>query len=491
MDIPFEFITGSATSVEAAPFLDFKSLCPSQDLFDFYRHVNQSRQRDVYSFHSVTSRYAFERNPQFRWVLLPLILNGHKFNLNYQQISLGNTSRIEFAPRAIDDAPPDYRIVFAKLTNINNSAHCREALERLDQQFPEQKNLTLSARLSSSTLHQLRILAFQEQKTLFVCSNRITPTFIFEVLALLPALFPTLVEQNQYPLDMDLFYYLGKRDATNYQRVYNAWLTKHVQGWLTERRKEQLLQVFTASKAGSLAALAQGLQRLTQTIEQLERDWRTAIQQQTELSHRQFGLLHSTDLDYTDCVQYYIKHPGILSFFVNPDSPEHITFTLRSPVRHYNQEVFKVLLNSSRGALRQAPTAPAWEAVFLQQTHTLYFTADVTWNTRTNEVRARRREAWDTTEYGYPNPHLEHFNCWGDNKPYIVKALKNQDYITALEQTLAAVGGLTFSDSIVMNYVFDALQEGTNQNMICIQNNETQEWYSFKTLSDLLKKEAV
>jgi hypothetical protein len=40
------------------------------------------------------------------------------------------------------------------------------------------------------------------------------------------------------------------------------------------------------------------------------------------------------------------------------------------------------------------------------------------------------------------NPHLYHFNCWGDNAPLLIQATKNRDYLTfwfTLKTTLASI----------------------------------------------------
>ena len=51
---------------------------------------------------------------------------------------------------------------------------------------------------------------------------------------------------------------------------------------------------------------------------------------------------------------------------------------------------------------------------------------------------------------GIPNPHHHYYNCWGDNKPNIIRALTEHDYVLAITQVFAAMGGLNLTDTPVM-----------------------------------------
>ena len=62
-----------------------------------------------------------------------------------------------------------------------------------------------------------------------------------------------------------------------------------------------------------------------------------------------------------------------------------------------------------------------------------------------------RTDVYAPNEFsGIPNPHHHYYNCWGDNKPNILRALTEHDYVLAITQVFAAMGGLNLTDTPVM-----------------------------------------
>ena len=62
-----------------------------------------------------------------------------------------------------------------------------------------------------------------------------------------------------------------------------------------------------------------------------------------------------------------------------------------------------------------------------------------------------RTDVYAPSEFsGIPNPHHHYYNCWGDNKPNILRALTEHDYVLAITQIFAAMGGLNLTDTPVM-----------------------------------------
>ena len=62
-----------------------------------------------------------------------------------------------------------------------------------------------------------------------------------------------------------------------------------------------------------------------------------------------------------------------------------------------------------------------------------------------------RTDVYAPSEFsGIPNPHHHYYNCWGDNKPNIIRALTEHDYVLAITQVFAAMGGLNLIDTPVM-----------------------------------------
>lgn len=58
----------------------------------------------------------------------------------------------------------------------------------------------------------------------------------------------------------------------------------------------------------------------------------------------------------------------------------------------------------------------------------------------------------------FPHPHIDRGACLGGNSQYIHQAMANQDYVTAVTQTMAAVRNIHFGDGVVVPHFVKVLQ---------------------------------
>ena len=80
-----------------------------------------------------------------------------------------------------------------------------------------------------------------------------------------------------------------------------------------------------------------------------------------------------------------------------------------------------------------------------------------------------------------PHPHLATYSCFGDHSRHIKELTLNKNYIEAIEQCLAAMANLNFSDSPVATYLVMYLTQSYSTNHT-IQSKENQKFYSFEEL---------
>ena len=100
----------------------------------------------------------------------------------------------------------------------------------------------------------------------------------------------------------------------------------------------------------------------------------------------------------------------------------------------------------------------------------------------------RRSDYLKDGEFGIPNPHIRGYNCWGDNYPRIIKALKARDYVSAYSQAKSAIAGLNVDDSDVMNKFYSYLSRTTPFKKVkCIKIPETGELMTIKEAEEYLE----
>jgi hypothetical protein len=86
--------------------------------------------------------------------------------------------------------------------------------------------------------------------------------------------------------------------------------------------------------------------------------------------------------------------------------------------------------------------------VLINQDYQIMIQQQFRWNLVDKTV-ARGEDSYTPTK-GMPNPHIQGFGCWGNNKSLIQKALADARLIIALEQSISAIRGINVSDSAVM-----------------------------------------
>ncbi len=88
-------------------------------------------------------------------------------------------------------------------------------------------------------------------------------------------------------------------------------------------------------------------------------------------------------------------------------------------------------------------------------------------NGNVNALTGHRFDA-DFAEY-MPNPHIDRYACMGNYQRTINDLLKNNDYIAALEQSIASCKSLNWGDSTVMQEFMDTMYGTNSKNRRCIE----------------------
>ena len=152
-----------------------------------------------------------------------------------------------------------------------------------------------------------------------------------------------------------------------------------------------------------------------------------------------------------------------------------------TPLTFWETKYYDAYVSSTRGnAITNMPRVhqALFKEIFKDRTIQLMIESGVSLNVTQYEVLYSNPLTERNVNYsdlkGIPNPHHHYYNCWGDNKPAILKALKNNNYVQALTQVFAAMGGINLTDSAVMNrFCNDAMS--TYRDTPCLRYKETGE----------------
>lgn len=124
--------------------------------------------------------------------------------------------------------------------------------------------------------------------------------------------------------------------------------------------------------------------------------------------------------------------------------------------------------------------SPAWEQnllekVFETRTVKLHITAGFQIHLRSGRIDVVRRGTSVSNSYnesmrtGIPNPHHEHYNCFGDNQRICNDLVEKGKLDEALMTVYAALGGINISDSAVFNSFLEDLRHDNYRNLAFIE----------------------
>lgn len=188
-----------------------------------------------------------------------------------------------------------------------------------------------------------------------------------------------------------------------------------------------------------------------------------------------------------------------ITYFAMQDSRLYVVY--KTPLLYWDEDMFSTLRNARNNNVIANPRRDDLnfmiKKVFEDKTHTLWmeeafyiYLSGEDNNPRyidRGDVPNPRTELRVRPYVGIENPHHKEFNCWGDNLSSIRAAIANADFTIALAQIFAAIAGINFSDSVVMDKLFKSmlLREDRIYRRNCIQDNQTKE---FMTIAELYNR---
>lgn len=114
------------------------------------------------------------------------------------------------------------------------------------------------------------------------------------------------------------------------------------------------------------------------------------------------------------------------------------------------------------------------QEIFEDRTVTLFFTQGFYFNTVDTDFGRYTFEY-----YGMPNPHMEAYDCWGDNKSLITQCLEYGDFIGALCQIRSAISGLNMYDPDVLRKFTEYISDFRDKKCLRLEDGSVitiEEW---------------
>lgn len=163
-----------------------------------------------------------------------------------------------------------------------------------------------------------------------------------------------------------------------------------------------------------------------------------------------------------------------------------LVFEIETEVFNYNELAVKNLLKPLRSELK-----PLYTKIFIESEYQMIFRNKLKLDFRTAEIRRFDHGSSvykDYISYGYmSNPHITMFNCFGQNGPTLVKALKTGKWEELIAILLATIGNINFADSVVVSN-FNAILLKAIENNCEIKFIKNVKTNTMLTINEFLKE---
>ena len=197
-----------------------------------------------------------------------------------------------------------------------------------------------------------------------------------------------------------------------------------------------------------------------------------------------------------EAFEYASKSKLISGFKIDPRN-KAIQFKINAPIRYFDPEYAKALFKNleDKGDCKRHNDLKVFKEMFsklfLEDKYTLYCTTLVQMILYYNEdtpLTYRLEQRGNTNEMTYiGQPHLDGYNCLGNNKIEAKKACMEFDMLGLMTVLTTSAQNFNLTDSAVFRHFKEQIIEYT-PNKKTIRDNETGEWYSF---DDLYNKASI
>ena len=240
--------------------------------------------------------------------------------------------------------------------------------------------------------------------------------------------------------------------------------------WTEAYNKEQsemYLKVFKDNRETSIAKEVESIKRNISDYERSLREYYTKLHEK-EMTLLGYKISVGETTPAIEFMNYIETIKDNAHLKVNPNQ-YGFKFTVKSLCKNFDPDVAEMVLSNDRW-LETHPLLAGLKDCFLTDEARLIFTTDFIMS---SDSYSNNRSS--VTAEALPNPHINRYNCFGDNAPHISKALSTSNYIQALQTIIEATKNINFNDSTVMSGLEQDLGYALDKGTKCIRLKDGRE----------------
>jgi hypothetical protein len=338
----------------------------------------------------------------------------------------------------------------------------------------------ISMALQESVNHRVRVYKYnqndQEYYTI-VCNM-----WTWDMARKLIALFPKLYTGFEVPEEVEpIFALFGTNKFDEWCSAYNTWVQSlHL---LDEIKKAKLSKLINLNKDRQISNIESTIEDLNAKIDNYLADVASKCKTRQQYQQQLIGLRNMQELDVDDFFTYLQKNKSIERYIVEDNT---LTLIIRTAWNYYDEAMFAAIINNPRAKINEYSALSRLFKKIYTPTPRFELWTDTAVNIDFVNYKFSKSDAGHCKLF--PQTHIHNYNCWGGNAALIQKSLGNRDYITMIEQMIAAAKNINWADGIVTGHVFDNLT-GSYRNLKTIEDLKTGEFISYIEAVQILDME--
>jgi len=356
-------------------------------------------------------------------------------------------------------------------------------LNKLDADYEDQKNISLM--LQEDIHHKVRVYKSADGRGYTICSNKITHLMTRKMMGLIPKIWTDREYNNlDDPLYTEALGLFVKDNPT--EEEYDQWNTLAAALLdklpLIQTYKTKLLNEFINSRMrDKISQAKRNYDEANNTIRDYTQSIANSVKKLEQYSAQIESFSNAANLDCTDLAQYLSTNKSIVAYEL---SDGKIYLAIAASIDYFDPQIMASYLKHDTSFVsnidRSCPgIKQLCKDLFIDCKYTLTCKSVAKMDIISMNINNGDFGTFNLNLPYIDQPHIMQYNCWGNNGPIIIQAIKNNDYVGAIAQITSACKNLNMGDSTVMNRLLNNIASNKNRKWI---TDETGTLRSFNEL---------
>lgn len=265
-------------------------------------------------------------------------------------------------------------------------------------------------------------------------------------------IYAEIYEQTNYILETNIpeeaIAALKKKDKKQFCKIYNPFVERVIKE-LKEAELQKSFKIFAEMTTKKrLNDLQRDFDNKKYEVQDALNMYRDQIKILHSIEERLMGIKYCKNIEKEQNSIVDMLYSNINSIEQFEIRDEYLYAAVRQKLLYWDEDYFQELYENDFFFFENEKLTILCEEIFEKRSVTLLLTQGFSFSLSGRNFGSHSREI--ESRIGIPNPHMERYNCWGDNASVIYSCLEYGDFLGAFAQITSAIAGLNMYDPDVM-----------------------------------------